>query len=46
MSGLLGSTGGVPAQVVSDNLKAGVTKACFHEPSINRTYGVHLHKST
>jgi transposase len=30
--------GGVPAQVVSDNLKAGVTKACFYEPSINRTY--------
>ena len=22
--------GGVPAQVVSDNLKAGVTKACFY----------------
>ena len=30
--------GGVPAQVVSDNLKSGVTKACFHEPTINRTY--------
>jgi transposase len=30
--------GGVPAQVVSDNLKAGVTKACFYEPAINRTY--------
>lgn len=30
--------GGVPAQVVSDNLKAGVTKACFHDPAINRTY--------
>ena len=26
------------SQVVSDNLKAGVTKACFHEPRINRTY--------
>jgi len=24
--------------VVSDNLKAGVTKACFYEPAINRTY--------
>ncbi|HSQ70719.1 MAG TPA: IS21 family transposase [Steroidobacteraceae bacterium] len=30
--------GGVPGQIVSDNLKAGVTKACFHEPRINRTY--------
>jgi transposase len=30
--------GGVTAQVVSDNLKAGVTKACFYEPAINRTY--------
>jgi transposase len=31
--------GGAPAQVVSDNLKSGVTKACFYEPTINRTYG-------
>jgi transposase len=30
--------GGVPAQIVSDNLKAGITKACFHEPAVNRTY--------
>jgi transposase len=30
--------GGVPAMVVSDNLKSGVTKACFYEPAINRTY--------
>ena len=30
--------GGVPAQVVSDNLKAGVTRACFYDPAINRTY--------
>lgn len=30
--------GGAPAQVVCDNLKAGVTKACFYEPAINRTY--------
>lgn len=30
--------GGVTAQVVSDNLKAGVTKACFYDPEINRTY--------
>ena len=31
--------GGVSAQVVPDNLKAGVTKACFYDPAINRTYG-------
>ena len=31
--------GGVARQVVSDNLKAGVTRACFHDPSVNRTYG-------
>lgn len=31
--------GGVPAQLVPDNLKAGVTKACFYDPAINRTYG-------
>ena len=30
---------GVPAQVVPDNLKAAVIKACFHDPAINRTYG-------
>ena len=30
--------GGVPGQIVSDNLKAGVTKACFYEPAVNRTY--------
>jgi transposase len=30
--------GGVARQTVSDNLKAGITKACFHEPMINRTY--------
>ncbi len=30
--------GGVPGQVVSDNLKSGVTKACFYEPTVNRTY--------
>jgi len=29
---------GVPAQVVSDNLKSGVTRACFYEPAVNRTY--------
>ena len=30
--------GGVCRQIVSDNLKSGVTKACFHEPRINRSY--------
>jgi transposase len=29
--------GGVARQTVSDNLKAGITKACFHEPTVNRT---------
>jgi transposase len=35
---MLAFFGGSPEQLVSDNLKAGVTKACFHEPRINRTY--------
>lgn len=30
--------GGVAAQVVPDNLRSGVTKACFYDPEINRTY--------
>ena len=30
--------GGVSAMVVSDNLKSGITKACFYEPAVNRTY--------
>ena len=30
--------GGVPAMVVSDNLKSGITRACFYEPAVNRTY--------
>ncbi len=30
--------GGVARQLVSDNLKAGVSRACFHEPGVNRTY--------
>jgi len=29
--------GGRARQTVSDNLKAGITPACFHEPMINRT---------
>jgi transposase len=30
--------GGAPAMVVSDNLRSGITKACFYEPTVNRTY--------
>jgi len=30
--------GGSARQTVSDNLKAGITRACFHEPMVNRTY--------
>ena len=30
--------GGVSGMVVSDNLKSGITKACFYEPAVNRTY--------
>ena len=30
--------GGAPTMVVSDNLKSGITKACFYEPAVNRAY--------
>jgi transposase len=30
--------GGVTSQIVSDNLKAGITRACFYEPAVNRSY--------
>ena len=30
--------GGVTELTVSDNLKSGITKACFYEPQVNRTY--------
>jgi transposase len=30
--------GGATAMVVSDNLRSGITKACFYEPAVNRTY--------
>jgi transposase len=30
--------GGAPDLVVSDNLKSGITKACFFEPAVNRAY--------
>jgi len=29
---------GVTDLVVCDNLKSGITKVCFHEPTVNRTY--------
>jgi transposase len=34
---------GVTAQTVSDNLRSGVTKACFYEPAVNRTYAEMAH---
>jgi transposase len=30
--------GGVPAVLVPDNLKSGITDACYYEPDVNRTY--------
>jgi len=30
--------GGATRQIVSDNLRAGITRACFYEPLVNRTY--------
>ena len=38
MSAPLAYFGGVTRQTVSDNLKAGIIKASFHEPLVNRTY--------
>lgn len=35
---MLGFLGGVPRQIVSDNLRAGITRACFYEPLVNRSY--------
>ncbi len=35
---MLAFIGGVPRQIVSDNLRAGITGACFYEPRANRTY--------
>jgi transposase len=35
---MLAFIGGVPRQIVSDNLRAGITRACFYEPQVNRTY--------
>jgi transposase len=30
--------GGVPSLTIPDNLKSGVTKACYYEPDVNPTY--------
>ena len=30
--------GGVPTTIVPDNLKSGVTSACYYDPEINRSY--------
>lgn len=30
--------GGVPAKVMVDNLKAAITKACWHDPEVQRSY--------
>jgi transposase len=39
--------GGVPRQVVPDNLKSGVARACLYDPEINRTYaGMAAHYGT
>jgi transposase len=35
---MLAAIDGVPRQIVSDNLRAGITRACFYEPLVNRTY--------
>jgi transposase len=35
---MLAFFGGVPRQIVSDNLRAGITRACFYEPLVNRSY--------
>jgi transposase len=39
--------GGAPRQIVSDNLRAGITRASFYEPMVNRTYaGMAAHYGT
>lgn len=38
MSNALHFFGGVPKAIVSDNLKSAVSRACKHEPVINRTF--------
>lgn len=31
--------GGVPAKVIIDNPKCAITRACFHDPDVQRSYG-------
>ena len=31
--------GGVPRELVIDNLKAAIVRACFHDPTVQRSYG-------
>lgn len=31
--------GGVPARLIIDNLKSAITKACYHDPVVQRAYG-------
>ena len=39
--------GGVTQQIVCDNLRSGITRACFYEPMVNRTYaGMAAHYGT
>ena len=35
---MLAFFGGTPRQIVSDNLRAGIARACYYEPQVNRTY--------
>ncbi|MFL5279502.1 MAG: hypothetical protein ACJ8AW_00475 [Rhodopila sp.] len=35
---MLAFIGGAPRQIVSDNLRAGITRDCFYEPLVNPTY--------
>jgi transposase len=37
-TGALAAIGGVPRLIVPDNPKTAVIKACFYEPTVNRTY--------
>lgn len=44
---MLAFMGGAPRQGVSDDLRSGVTRACFYEPEVNRTYaGMAAHYGT
>ncbi len=34
---MLNFFGGAPRQIVSDNRRAGIARACFYEPLVNRS---------